>query len=116
MARIEFKATHSKIEAAFSYTDFSSGSVAIGSIPANSRVVAAVAIVDDIAFDNGSLTIGDSIAQGRLMTVAENNLLIPDVSYRSEKDILYSSSTNVNIYLSGNPSMGSGTVVIYFSR
>jgi hypothetical protein len=104
-----------KAEVPFIWSDFSFGFIPIVNILAGTRIESVVVLVDN-PFNSGSLTVGDSVGQGRLMLAVENNLLFSD-SYKAEKDILYSSDTLVSVYFLGvTPTQGSGTVIVYFSH
>jgi hypothetical protein len=103
-----------KLEATISHTDFTSGSKVIGTIPANKRVHKVSDIVD-IAFDSGTMVIGDANAHGRLMGASGNSLLRAN-TYHAEPDYKYTQETELKAWFeTGTPSTGSATIIIYYS-
>jgi hypothetical protein len=111
----QMNVTSQRKEITFDYTDTSELSKAIGSIPAGLSIHK---LRLDIltAFEAGIFfTIGDVVAQGRLMTAAQNN---PQAvhSYIAEPDYAYATATNVKIYFGGGEAtVGSGRIIIYYS-
>jgi len=102
-----------RIETDFDFNDIAAGFKLIGSI--SGKRILRVALIINTIFDGGlQITIGDSAAQARLMVIADNS---PDSSnvYVTEPDEYYSTVTNLNLYFPiGNPTVGSGTAVIYY--
>lgn len=100
----------------FDYQDIESGSISIGYIPANKRVEAAVLFINT-AFDGDvSLTVGDSDAQARLMTVYESEPQSVDTYSIEIHNVFYSIQTEIKMYfLTGEPTQGEGQIIIYYN-
>lgn len=98
----------------FDYTDFTGGPVALLIGKMLKDVYCNSCVVDIIdAFDGGvTLTVGDMVAQGRLQIVADNFPGIVD-QYETRPNYAYSVSTDVYVFLTGTPTVGSGRVVVY---
>jgi hypothetical protein len=103
-----------RLELAFSFADTDGLSLLIGQIPV-SRVFKARLDIDE-AFDAGIyFTIGDEVAQGRIMYAAQINAQLAN-SYIAEPDVLYDEATNIKIYFGGGEAtVGSGRIIIYYS-
>ena len=103
-----------RIEKDITYEDFADGSIAIGNIPANKRVVK-VSIFVTGAFDAGTMTIGEAAAHGRLMVAGDNNLLAENI-YHTEPDYKYAAETEIKAWFeTGSPTSGNATIIIYYS-
>lgn len=104
-----------KLYSSFDYTNVSGGSLSLGDCPADITVVT-VALIIDIAFNNSTtITVGDSVAQGRLMAVADNNTE-QVATYKRNVDYLYTAETEILIFFpSGTPTQGEGKVFVYLS-
>lgn len=105
----------SRKEITFDHTDTAELSKVIGSMPALLSIhKVRVDILE--AFDAGIFfTIGDDVAQGRIMTAAQINAQLVN-SYIAEPDIAYAVATNAKIYFGGGESTaGSGKIIIYYS-
>ena len=102
-----------RLELDFTFEDVPDGSISFGFIPALKRVYNTVLIIQT-AFDALTVTIGDDDAQARLMTIAENNPAIENI-YSVENHVEYDALTELKIYLTGNPTIGAGTAIIYYS-
>lgn len=103
----------SSISVNFTFSDFANSSKVIGTVLANRNVNNTKLIVDSI-FDNGTITVGDSLEPNRLMGSSDNALGYAN-TYVSELDYLYTTDTVVNLYFTGSPTEGSGRVVISLS-
>ena len=101
------------IELDFTYTDFVSGHLPIGILKANKNIEEIKLIIEN-AFDTGSITVGDSGDNSRLVSVSDNEATYAS-SYMVESDFVYPSDTMVNIYFTGAPVTGSGKIVIFSS-
>jgi hypothetical protein len=99
----------------FGFGDFAGGSKSIGVVPGN-IIISKLVLRVISPFNNGSeITVGDDIAQGRLMVIADN---FPDNvgRYSAEPDYLYSSDTEIKMYFpNGTPDQGSGEVIVNFA-
>lgn len=96
----------------FTYSDVGS-SIIIGSCVAGNIISKVIFEVIE-PFNGGlTLTIGDAIGQGRLMTANQNNPSYSG-SYCISPNILYETSTEIRIYFpSGSPTNGIGRVIVY---
>lgn len=94
----------------FTYAD--GYSKTIGTIP-DSAAVQNVALTIDTPFDDGYISVGDAIDNSRLMGTGDN---IPSVAdtYIADSNYIYLSNTQVNLYITGSPTIGSGTVIVYY--
>jgi len=101
------------IELDFNCSNFILGSLNIGILKANVNIEE-IKLVINTPFNNGSITVGDSVDNSRLMSDSDN-----DISYAStyimESEYVYSSDTMIKIYFNGNPTTGSGRIVIFSS-
>ena len=101
-----------KIETSFDYTEFPA---IIGVIPAGRRIFKAALIIDESFYGNAIITVGDTDGHGRLMNGQENDASQMNI-YVAEPNCKFDSNTQIYIYLeSGNPTQGTGTIIIYFS-
>ncbi len=98
----------------FDSLDVLAGSKFIGSIP-GPAVVQSVALIIDTAFDGGTtITAGDATITDRLMTAIQNMPAVID-TYRNDSDSEYTATTtSLNLYFTGTPTVGSGTAIVYF--
>jgi hypothetical protein len=94
--------------------DFSDGyTKVIGTIPASSAVQD-VALTITTPFDGyTTISVGDDLDNTRLMDTTDN---IPSVSdtYLADSNYIYTNDTQVNLYMTGSPTVGQGTVIVYF--
>ena len=100
---------------AFDYTDVLAGSKFIGELSAN-VAVQSVSLIIGNSFDGGtSISVGDQTYTANLMSVSANIPTAADI-YRSGCDVQYASPAliNLNFGHSGTPTMGSGTVIVYY--
>lgn len=98
----------------FDISDVAGGSVSLGyCIPGSYVPLVALEITEE--FDGGvQITIGDASAQGRLMTIAQNDPGHVDC-YKSDPDYQYETQTELFVFFpSGNPTQGTGKVIVYF--
>lgn len=96
----------------FDYTDFE-GSSLIGIIPKNKYAAFVIVVVDSVFDTTPLLTIGDSADNDRLQEEDHNNLLYSN-SFLTMPNYKYLNDTELYMYLSGNPTMGSGRVIVYY--
>ncbi|OGD36843.1 hypothetical protein A2V94_07080 [Candidatus Atribacteria bacterium RBG_16_35_8] len=96
----------------FTYNDIGS-SIIIGSCVAG-NVISKVVFEVIEPFNGGlTITIGDAIGQGRLMTANQNNPSYSG-SYCASPNYLYETSTEIRIYFpSGLSTSGVGRVIVY---
>ena len=99
----------------FDYNDFTTGSLAIGTVPINKRIEMAVVVVTTVFDDGAQCTIGDAIAQGRFATISESDLATVNVYTIEIHNYEYSVATELSIYFPvGSPTTGTGTAIIYY--
>lgn len=102
------------LELEFSYSDFASVSKLIGNIAANVDIEE-LKIVVDSPFDGGAaVTVGDAVQPDRLAANSNSELAFTGI-YDMEITYSYSVDTDINLYMSGNPTTGSGKVLIFIS-
>lgn len=97
----------------FDWTNVSGGSISIGFCPKDGVIPEVVLIINSV-FDGGlEITVGDIVAQGRLMVVADNK---PGTAarYKNDTDYQYSIRTELFVFFpSGTPTTGNGRVIVY---
>lgn len=71
-----------------------------------------ILVAVDIAFDAGLLQVGDDINPDRLMPYYFNDLAQLD-QYQVSPQYKYTEPTDVKIYLTGTPTVGSARIVLY---
>lgn len=71
-----------------------------------------VLLVVDMAFDTGSLTIGDAGDVDRLMLATDNSLLLAE-QFQVSPEYQYPAAADVYVYLTGTPSVGSARIRLY---
>ena len=103
-----------RLEIDFTYEDWADTKKSIGNMDKDFRAVKIAVIIDDgDEFDEGTITIGDDSAHGRLMTAAVCDLTKAN-TYHNEQDSEYAEDTNVYVYFeTGAPTQGTGTIIIY---
>jgi hypothetical protein len=100
------------VELEFTFSDFASGVLPVGIIPANVDTDN-IKIVVNNPFNNGAtVTVGDPIQPDRLAP-SDNSDLSSQGVYTVESTFSYPSDTTVNLYMSGSPTTGSGKVIIF---
>lgn len=67
----------------------------------------------DAAFDAGSITIGDAASNDRLFPAAYNILDEPGADIQLSPQYEYAAETDVLVYMTGTPTIGSARVVLY---
>lgn len=72
-----------------------------------------VLVTVDEAFDAGVLTIGDAGQVDRLLSAGENNLLAAPSQWQVSPEYIYESDTDIFVYLTGTPTIGSARVKLY---
>ena len=97
----------------FDFNDISSGSLVAGTILAG-YIAREVLLEITTPFDGGvQITIGDSVAQARLMAIADNDPTTAD-GYIVPNHYEYGSDTEVRVYFpGGSPTIGVGRAIIY---
>ena len=106
----------SKVEKSFTFADYSSGNVLIGSVPVG-RTVQSVMLFIDVAFNNGvKFTLGDAGGVARFLALIDNDPARIEM-YSSDSGYTYGSDTDVRLYMSGGvpPTVGSGRVVVFYA-
>ena len=107
---------NTKRYASFSFNDVSPGTnILLGIVP-QGVAVEEVALVINEAFDGGvEISIGDSVAQARLMTKHQNNPAVT-FDYKRDVDYRYTVETEIYVYfITGNPTQGSAEVFVYLA-
>jgi len=97
----------------FSFSDVAGGSLSLGECDAGFTVLKAV--VNILTAFNGSteITVGDAVAQGRLMVVSDINTGKVGM-YDVDSHYMYPAKTELFIYFpSGTPTQGTGKVIVY---
>lgn len=103
-----------RLEVDFDYSDLVSGDKVIGTIPADKRVIKTSVLVTTAFDDSAKMTIGDAVGIGRLATHTDIRLE-SEKSYDIELEIKYATATELKLYhASGTPTVGEGTVIIYY--
>jgi len=101
-----------RLEKDFTASDFSARKLFIGKNTAGMRIQKVSCHITG-AFDEGTITIGDESAHGRLVPAEQFNLLTED-SYHAEPDYEYEEATDLYMYFeTGEPVTGNGTIIIY---
>lgn len=112
-AKFGYQPDTTRLLADFDWTDVAGGSVVLGTVKGRFVIAEAVVIID-YPFDGGlQITVGDAIAQGRIMTASEN---MPSVAarYKKDTDLEYLDTTELLVFFpSGTPTTGSGRVIVY---
>jgi hypothetical protein len=100
----------------FNYEDVLNGVLSVGFVPANKRIISLVLLVNT-AFDGDTLvTVGDSEAQARLMTVYDNEPSAVNTYSLEIHNVFYSSQTEIKMYFpTGEPTQGEGQIIIYYN-
>jgi hypothetical protein len=108
----EFSAAR-PLEVDFAFADVAGGSLSLGDCDAGFTVLKAVVNILT-AFNNGvTITVGDAVAQGRLMTASDINTAKVGM-YDADSHYKYPAKTELFIYFpSGTPNQGSGKVIVY---
>ena len=102
---------NSRIEVDADYTNFSAP-LEIGILSSISRIDKIVVdIIEE--FDEGSITVGDDDAQGRLVTADQVDLLHVNI-YVIENFLKYDTDTTAKIYFTGTPTQGRLRVIIFY--
>jgi hypothetical protein len=97
----------------FDFNDVLSGSKSIGTITGDPTAVQAVSLIIGTEFDGATtISVGDSGDNARLMATVDNIPTILD-TYINTSDEIYAAPTEINLYFTGAPSQGSGTVIVY---
>lgn len=103
-----------RLEIDFDYSDLVSGNKVIGTIPADKRVIKTSVLVTTAFDDNAKMTIGDAVGIGRLATHTDIRLE-SEKNYDIELEVKYATATELKLYhASGAPTIGEGTVIIYY--
>jgi hypothetical protein len=99
----------------FTHADIVGGKVALG--PASDgTIISEVSLAVTVAFNAGLLmTIGDDLAQARLMTAVQNKPNATNI-YKRDVDYRYSPGAELNLYVTGAATQGEGAVIIYMSK
>lgn len=100
-----------KIVGDFSYTDFVSGYISIGNTY-NGYFVDKVVIEVESAFDEGTITVGDALTADLFTVAGDSELTVPNL-YEKASSFQYSYNSDIRIAFSGNPTQGSGRVIVY---
>jgi hypothetical protein len=103
----------SSLEIDFDFSDFTLSEKLIGTILAG-YTVENTKIIVDTAFDDGQVTVGDGADTVRLAEASDNDLRFIN-TYVVEKSYTYQIGTQVKLYISGNPTVGSGKIVVAVS-
>ena len=103
-----------RIEKDFTFEDVVDGYLDLGNIPADKRVYDTVLIISTAFDGTTTITIGDIVAQARLMSIAQNDPSNANV-YSVEGHVEYSALTLLKMFFSGTPTAGEGTAIIYYS-
>lgn len=97
----------------FSWADVALGSMSLGICPSG-HLVDKTVIEIKTAFNGGvQMTVGDVVAQGRLMVIADNK---PNVAnhYEVNNSFEYVADTEIFIFFPGGiPTIGIGRVIVY---
>jgi hypothetical protein len=113
--KTNLKLIDNKLYLDFDYTDVSGGSLSLGNCPDNISVATVSLIIDTVFNGSTTITVGDSVAQGRLMVVADNDPAELG-TFRRDVDYLYSAETELFIFFpSGAPTQGQGKIFVYLS-
>jgi hypothetical protein len=98
----------------FDWSDVSGGNLLMGICPAGHLIDKTVIDVS-VPFDGSlQITVGDSVAQGRLQAASDN---VPDEvgRYEARNDYEYALDTEIFLFFpSGIPTIGSGRAIVYF--
>jgi len=87
--------------------------VTIGTISSTKKILKVVLSISQ-AFDaDVQFTVGDIVAQGRLMTASENNSMVI-ANYITQPDYQYSVNTELKLFISGVATTGKGEIIIYY--
>lgn len=87
--------------------------VLIGTAPAGSWIESCNVIISTAFNGQAAITVGETGAQGRLQATADNVPSVPGV-YEVMVNYKYTAETDLYLYLSGAPTVGSGRVIVYF--
>jgi hypothetical protein len=99
----------------FTHLDIVGGKVDLGPAP-DGTIISEVSLAVTVAFNAGLLmTIGDDLAQGRLLTAAQNKPSTPNI-YKRDVDYRYSPGAQLNLYVTGVATQGEGAAIIYMSK
>lgn len=71
-----------------------------------------ILVTVDTAFDTGTLTIGDSGDNDRLMTDTQNSLALTE-QFQVSPQYKYTDTTDIYVYLAGAPTTGSARITLY---
>jgi len=99
---------------AFTYSDFVAGSLLISNVEANYLVERVEIEVDSVFNGIPALTVGDSSDHASICPSSSSDLTSSYIYEEATKKV-YGTATDVNIYFSGEPTQGSGTVTIFLS-
>lgn len=109
----DLSGSHRPLVVDFAWSDVISGFVPLGFCPAGGIIPEVVMSVSS-AFNGGlQITVGDAVAQGRLMVVKDND---PEMvaNYKNDVDYEYTAHTELFVFFpSGTPTTGNGRVIVY---
>lgn len=100
-----------KIVGDFSYTDFASGHLDIGNTYSGYFVEKVVVEVDS-AFDEGTITVGDTLSSDLFTDASDSDLSVANV-YEKSSVFEYSYNSSIRITFTGEPTQGTGRVIVY---
>lgn len=108
------QASKSSLELEFDFNDFPSLSKNIGETLLDYNIENTKIVVDTPFDGEAFVSVGDDIDNERLMQNNSSNLNYIG-TYVSENTYNYTAGTMLKLYLSGNPTVGSGKVIIFMS-
>lgn len=100
-----------KIVGDFSHIDFGSGYLSIGNTY-DGYFVDRVVIEVESAFDEGTVTVGDSLTADLFTDATDSELTVPNL-YEKASGFEYSYNSDIRIYFTGSPTQGSGRVIVH---
>jgi hypothetical protein len=87
----------------------------IGEIPTGKRVTQCVLNITTAFNGSTQITVGDAVAQGRLMASSNTEPAVVQKVVMGVHDVVYASKTKLYIYFPvGIPTTGAGTIIIYY--
>lgn len=100
----------------FDWTDVVGGSLSLGTVLADTVIRLTVIQITNPFDGNTGISVGDTTAQGRFQTIADNNPAQADF-YQAFNHYAYPSDTEVKLFFpTGTPTAGAGKAILYVDR
>ena len=94
------------------FSDFSTGSVTVGTVPIDSMIQNTV-LLTITPFDTGTVDVGTLLQFDELMQATDTDITISD-TYTKESNREVTADTEIIATLTGSPIQGSGRIIVYY--